>query len=1069
MKTTCSSSRRAAPRRHLGSFGLLAAIFLTAIGPLGLTSASGAPAGRALASADFDEDGTADLVSGYSDEHGGRVVVQRGNVDAIYPNSPEARARKTRGEFSSAPFYPHNGALELPAAADFVGTGDFDADGHWDIATAARGGTKVFWLRGDGRGNFESAQPIELDGAVTAMKCGEVNRRDGLHDLVVAVARADGARAMIFEGAEGALRRAPESLLLAAPVTDIALGDVNNDWSIDIAFAAGAEVVVVNGRDRMLSLTAERQAEVPAAGMHRVAYGSAVQAVAMGDFIGDSQPELAALTADGQVHVASDAVRVASDSRPYSGAATALAVETGRKRLVTAKVSASQKNDLLVFGSGTEVQVVSAVAANRATQSTAMELRVTRSVSSTSGEVTAALPMRLNADALSDLVSLSADGGAAHVIQSHGGGVYVVNATGNTNDKTPGNGVCEDDAGDCTFSAAIQESNAHPGADTINFNLPGAGPHVISPNFGQSLDETVTIDGTTQPAGRVEIVANGYFPLVFYGANSVLRGVATYGSSTAIFLLSDGNIVEGNYIGFRADGTKPVGYGTSGSGIAFRGGVNGSRFGNNNLIGGTVAQARNVISNCDTGLNLSFNTGNVFQGNYIGTTVDGTAALPNRYAFFSDQTELTIGGTTAGAGNVISATTQVVLGMSKSGLVQGNRFGTTADGTQPLPNGGIAIDIGTNEPLTIGGTTPAARNVISANSTGIRIGHDSGGGALIQGNYIGTNATGTGALPNSEVGLQLGGTRGAVIGGTAPGAGNLISGNAKNGVELNGGINATPCRNVVIQGNLIGTDANGMVALPNGGHGVVLEQVHTVLLGGTTPEARNIISGNRTCGVSMTVHIGLNGEGPALVQGNYIGLNISGTGALANGSHGVQLFGGSGQNIGGTEPGAGNRIAFNSGDGISSNGSLGGAILSNSIFGNRGLGIDSGNNDVDQRGPNDYQRFPTITSVATSGGETTISGTLRTRSDGGNASFRIQFFASTGVDPTGYGEGQEFIGETNVTGPVGDWTPTMPFSVTLPADPAGPLHQRRRHWQSERGRSQFSCQFRVFLRCPRAR
>ena len=104
----------------------------------------------ALASADFDEDGTADLIAGYAGPSSGILTIHRGNVDAVYPNSPEAKQRKAEGSFTEAPFIAPALVLELPEAPDFVATGDFDADGHWDVATAANAGNSLYLLSGDG-------------------------------------------------------------------------------------------------------------------------------------------------------------------------------------------------------------------------------------------------------------------------------------------------------------------------------------------------------------------------------------------------------------------------------------------------------------------------------------------------------------------------------------------------------------------------------------------------------------------------------------------------------------------------------------------------------------------------------------------------------------------------------------------------------------------------------------------------------------------------------------------------------------------------------------------------------
>lgn len=999
--------------------------------PSPATAAGGS--GRALASADFDEDGVPDLVAGSAAGDGGRLTLYRGNIDAIYPHSPEARARKERGEWTAAVFHRATGTLILTEGADFMGAGDFDADGHWDIVTASRGGNRLYWLRGDGRGNFESPKTIELDGAVTALRAGEVNRQDGLHDLVVGVSRADGDRALVFEGAEGALRQAPESLSLAAAATDIALGDLNNDSPIDIVLAAGQDVVVIDGRDRMLSLVAERQAEVPPAKMRSVAYGSAVEAITMGDFTGDSARELAVLTADGQLHVG-DARSVAE-------------VDRGHSRLVRARVSTSAKDDLLVLGGRGEMQVVAAdspaAPGMTGNKNAAAPMSVAASVF-TSGQVVAALPMRLSPDAMSDVVLLQGDDERPVVIESHGNAPFVVNSTARTTDAVPGNGVCADSNGACTFAAAIEESNAHPGPDTIHFNIPGAGVPKVSTHASLEftvlgdLNEPVTLDGTTQPAGRVEIDTEGFGPLVLYGGNSVLRGVSIYNQGASIVVASANNIIEGNYVGFRADGSKPASAPIGG--IQFRGGVNSSRPGNDNLVGGTTAQARNVISNCDNPLNFPGTSGNVVQGNWVGLTVDGTAALPNGNSLSANDSPITIGGTTAGAGNVFAGATNqgsfsVGLNIGRASLIQGNKIGTNAAGTQAIPMRGRGIDVFTNETVTIGGTTPAARNVVAACLWGVQVSHDSGGATVIQGNYIGTNAAGTAVLPNSESGLILGGTRTVIIGGAVSGAGNLISGNAKNGVDFSGGINGTPNRGVVFQGNRVGTDASGTNALPNGGDGLLVGAATNLLVGGIGAGAANVISGNTGDGIEITYSLP-----PAAnrIEGNHIGLNASGTGALGNGKHGIYLTSVADATIGGNDPGAGNRIAFNGGAGIgSSSGSdpfLGARILSNSIFSNRGLGLDRG-----EDGPTPYRntnaQSPVITSVTSSETETVISGNLRTFTFGPQGPFKIQFFSNTSSDPSCYGEGQTYIGETTITA---GGSVAVPFTATItPPVPPG--------------------------------
>jgi VCBS repeat protein len=982
--------------------------------------------GRALAAADFDEDGVPDLVVAYATAEGGKLSVQRGNADAIYPNSAEAKARRQRGESTSAAFHSILANLTISEAADFLGVGDFDADGHWDIVTARKSSTRLQWLRGDGRGNFSEAQIVELAGAVTALTTGEINRVDGLTDIAVGIVAADGPRALIFESAEGALRRAPESFALSAPVNAFAFGQLDEAAAADLAIASGKEVLVVHGRDRKLSLDAEKQGLVPPAQLSRSGFDAEVLSIAVGDFMGDWKQELAALTVDGNVHLLGRD-GVISQSKQ--------ATVISPKRLIAAKVSALPKDDLLIFAGANEVHVFTPGVAGK-------QLSLAATIQG-ADEVSAILPMRLNADALNDLVLLNKTGGTLTVIESQASSVFVVNTTARTTDVNPGDGVCADVDGNCSFAAAIMEANAHAGADTINFNIPGGGvPSVgtdvpsVSTVFN-AVNEAVTIDGTTQPGGRVEVNSNGFTPLIFYGGNSVLRGVAIYGQNVSLNLASDGNIVEGNYIGFRPDGTKPS-YGQIG-GIHFRGGVNGSRPGNNNLIGGTVAQARNVISNCDVGLNFNGNTGNVVKGNYVGTTIDGTAALPNARNLLAGDSDVVVGGATSGAGNLFSGangtgTFSTGLQLGKTALIQGNRFGTTADGIYPITNAGYAIEVLTNEMVTIGGSTPAARNLISGSLFGIQVTHDQGEATLIQGNYIGTNAEGDVAIPNLGDGIRLTGVRAVTVGGASSGAGNLVSGNGENGINLTGGINGTPCRSVVIQGNLIGTDETGTLPLPNGVSGIELAAARNASIGGTTAQARNTISGNSGNGVGMP---GENAGEPNRVLGNFIGVNRFGTGALGNSGDGVFLGPGnvSGNIIGGTNAGEGNVIAHNLESGIvSERAHQSGAISSNSIHSNGALGIDLGNDGVSPISTGFNDNRPELTSVENTEAGTTITGKIYNHDS--LSSFTLQFFSTASCDPSGYGEGETLIGQATV--PASATDAYIPFSATVsPALPAG--------------------------------
>lgn len=260
---------------------------------------------------------------------------------------------------------------------------------------------------------------------------------------------------------------------------------------------------------------------------------------------------------------------------------------------------------------------------------------------------------------------------------------------------------------------------------------------------------------------------------------------------------------------------------------------------------------------------------------------------------------------------------------------------------------------------------------------------------LIQGNYIGTDVTGSRALRNGGGVRVSAGSRDNTLGGTVPGAGNLISGNGS-GVNIVGGDN-------VLQGNLIGTDASGTQALGND-MGVVLNGPNNTV-GGTALGSGNLISGNDAEGISIS---GSN----ALVQGNRIGTDATGLGALGNGV-GVKIFGNGHNNlVGGTAARAGNVIAFNAGDGVQVDQGVDNTILRNAIFSNGHLGIELTN------GGNHEQEAPVLTSATSAGGVTTVTGTLQSAPD---TPFVVEVFVNQTCDPPGAGEGERFLASLTLT------------------------------------------------------
>ena len=262
-------------------------------------------------------------------------------------------------------------------------------------------------------------------------------------------------------------------------------------------------------------------------------------------------------------------------------------------------------------------------------------------------------------------------------------------------------------------------------------------------------------------------------------------------------------------------------------------------------------------------------------------------------------------------------------------MIQGNYIGTDPAGEVAMGNGSSGIILDQGADCTIGGTSAGARNVISNNYDGIEM-QSLAPGTVIQGNLIGTDATGTKAQGNESSGITLDpGVAGTVIGGPARGDRNVISGNRLEGISdpYSGAAQAT-----LIQGDYIGTDVSGTLPLGNGADGIYVGN-NTDTIGGTASGAGNLISANTGNGINL-VATGV------LIQGNLIGTDVSGTLPLGNGQDGV-VASGSTNTIGGSTAKAGNVISFNGDSGVAVvNDATGVGILTNSISGNGGLGID---------------------------------------------------------------------------------------------------------------------------------
>lgn len=647
-------------------------------------------------------------------------------------------------------------------------------------------------------------------------------------------------------------------------------------------------------------------------------------------------------------------------------------------------------------------------------------------------------------------------GAAAH------GATITVTTTHDTIATTDGVSLREaitsiNNGADVNSDVTAGRSGSYGSADTINFNIAGGGVQTITVAGTQlpAIVKPLTIDGYTQPGSA---------------ANS-----AASGNSTAVLDL-------------RLDGT---GLAQPGNGLILGVGSSGS------TVRGLI-----ITNFANTGITIEASSNNLISGNFIGTT--GLAVAGNGFTAFTPgilveataaaavASNNTIGGTTPQARNIIAGNLGGIKvqayngGVANGTIIQGNFIGTNKNGTAVLvPSSGNAAgiyiqgvnstQIGGTTGTTPGGACTGACNLISGNYGGITILGDgitngTTQNTVIQGNFIGTNAAGTtgfGNTTNSNITLTqaCGAT---LIGGTSPNARNIISGSASGSVGYNGIDiqNHNSPAVMTIQGNYIGTTSSGgagsgpsPVGIGNGGYGVHVYNTSGTVIGGSSPAAGNVISGNGLAAASGYAGIMLEGGDTSTVQNNLVGVASDGSTPLGNGGPGIATmgsgFGNSSNNIiGASSSGAagGNIVAYNNqasgvfspaGVKLQDFGGINNKILSNIIYSNEGvsgtgIGIDLGGDGVtandhcdSDNGANKLQNTPVLTSVQTTGAQTTFTGTIDATL---SSSYVIEFFADSAVANS---EGRVYLGFANVgTNNLcnGSFTATLPVGVTLPAN-----------------------------------
>ena len=394
---------------------------------------------------------------------------------------------------------------------------------------------------------------------------------------------------------------------------------------------------------------------------------------------------------------------------------------------------------------------------------------------------------------------------------------------------------------------AINQANDNAGLDTVEFEIPGTGPHTIQPTTGlPEITDTVIIDGYTQAGATPNTNPPGF------GKNSVLMielDGSDAGAASGLVLIAPNCTVRGLVIN-RFQGAAGI------------------------FINGSEA------------------SGNVVQGNFIGTDVSGNADLGNA------------------------------------------RFGVLI---QAAPDN------------TVGGSQAGQGNVISGNDGGgIFVRRSEASGNVVQGNFIGTDVSGSADLGNAFSGVEISDGPNNLVGGPQAGEGNVISDNDGRGVLIHGdGANGN-----VVQGNYIGTDESGRADLGNAEDGVLIQDAPNNTVGGSRATEGNVIAFNHFSGVA----VGLSLEDTSVSN------SIRGNAIYSNGTLGIDL-------------------------------------------GNDGA---SANDDLDaDTGPNSLQNFPVLTSALATQGSTQIVGSLKSAP---NEEYTLDFYASSEVDMSNHGEGERYLG-----------------------------------------------------------
>jgi CSLREA domain-containing protein len=757
----------------------------------------------ALAAGDFDEDGVQDLVAAYGAGTAGSLAIYRGNLDAFAPQSKASFDGIAKGQFPD-PFLSTSVSVNLPVRPDFVAVGDFNGDGHLDVAVGSRSSATLYILFGDGKGNFTQPMAVALPAGVTAMAAKRLDPVSRYTNLVIAVS-GDNPRLLVYAASDSG----PQGLIslgVSAPVTSVAFGNLDRDSYLDAALVAGGQLMILHGRDvHAASLGTNTNVA-----LESVPLVSAAISVAIGKFLPDRDPrsQMAVLSSDGSIQMIA---RAGLDARPRSAEevrAMALGSLSGHPAalppldpnegwtiaetfparvssgtssrtpiLMTTRISGQAMDDIVVLdGNASRLHLVS-----HANVRSANDL-VGKLPPSAEGDLAltsvpapvAAIRVRVNIDGRPGVVMLNEGHVAPSVMMPLPDPTFTVNTTTDLLSGTA-DACLNAVAGQCSLRQAIKEANATVGVDTI---MVPAGTYQL------------TLTGTDkETAGET----NDYGALTVFDGVNIVGAVDGSGNPTTIIQAGTTN-ANGIDKVFSINPNGDLAFDTNFSNLTIRFGKNPGSFGGGLTLphgfGGGVFWEANGTSTM-TMTNCMVTDNSTVDGDGGGISVDdlasGTAVftLTNSTVQNNTVNESSTGGPGIGGGIFVGSGAAIVINNSQ--ILSNNATQTAGAGGGQ--GGGIFLFNPSN-----GNTQSAihASTVSGNHAAGQGGGIRTGQGLLIdQGTIISNNTVSAGdggGLCSSLIGETTTLSKVTITGNTASGQGGGIltgsAGGTSNGLAM---------------------------------------------------------------------------------------------------------------------------------------------------------------------------------------------------------------------------------------------------------------------------------------------